>query len=110
MAGIDLTAALAASVRAETATEAQKKQADGPQHQRLRKATRDMETWFVSTLLKKMHASASSDGLLGQSQEANTYREMFDDAIAKEIGNRGAFGIADSLYRVLATHVNEEVK
>lgn len=70
-----------------------------PERQKLRKATREFEAYFVGMLLKKMHASTSKDGLFDQRSEAATYREMFDEAIAAEIGRRGAFGIGDMLYK-----------
>lgn len=70
-----------------------------PQRQKLRRATREFEAYFVGMLLKKMHASAAKDGLFDRRSEAATYREMFDEAIAVEIGWRGAFGIGDMLYK-----------
>src|SRR5215472_10333035 len=75
-------------------------------HQKLRKVTRDMESYFVGTMLKKMHESAAKGGLFEDSSETETYREMFDDAIATEIGKRGAFGIADTLYKELVVHLD----
>ena len=69
--------------------------------ERLRKATREMESYFVGTLLKKMHETASKGGLFEEKSESATYREMLDDAIAAEIGKRGAFGIADTLFKQL---------
>jgi Rod binding domain-containing protein len=71
---------------------------------KLRKACHDMESYFVGMLLKKMHESASKGGLFEEKSETATYREMFDDAVAAEIGKRGAFGIADTLYRELSVH------
>jgi Rod binding domain-containing protein len=69
--------------------------------EKLRNATREMEGYFVGVLLKKMHESASKGGLFDQRSESATYREMFDEAVAGEIGRRGAFGIADTLFREL---------
>jgi Rod binding domain-containing protein len=69
---------------------------------KLRKACQDMESYFVGMLLKKMHESASKGGLFEQKSVTTTYREMFDDAIAAEIGKRGAFGIAGTLYKELS--------
>jgi Rod binding domain-containing protein len=69
------------------------------EHQKLRKATREFEAYFVGILLKKMHASAAKGGLFDQRSEAATYREMFDEAVAAEIGRSGTFGIGDMLYK-----------
>lgn len=82
--------------------------ADNPAHARLRKATREVESYFVGFLLKQMHSSAAKGGLFGQSSEAATYREMFDDAVARAIGSRGALGIADVLYDKLVVSLDAE--
>lgn len=71
------------------------------QRQKLRRACLDFEGYFVGMLLKQMRNSEIKGGLFGQSSEANLYREMLDDSMAKEIGLRGEFGIADMLYREL---------
>jgi len=77
-------------------------------HEKLRKATRQMESYFVGTLLKKMHETAAKGGLFEQSSETSTYRDMFDDAVAGEIGKRGSFGIADTLYKELVVHMDAQ--
>lgn len=77
-----------------------------PEHQKLRKATREFEGYFVGLLLKQMHAAAVRGGLFGQNSAAKIYREMFDEILAAEIGQRGAFGIGDMLYKELAAHLN----
>jgi Rod binding domain-containing protein len=77
-----------------------------PEHQRLRKATHDMEAYFVGVLLKKLRETTDKAKLLPEDSSASTYREMFDDALAAEIGKRGAFGIADMLYKELVVHLD----
>jgi Rod binding domain-containing protein len=109
MAGDDLLSLLPANTQAN-ATGTKSALDKGTEHLRLRKATRDMEGWFVGMLLKKMHESASKGGLFDQGSEAGMYREMFDETLAKEIGNQGSFGIADVLYRELVSHVDEDIK
>src|SRR4051812_36895884 len=81
-------------------------QSGSPHSEKLRKATRQMESYFVGTLLKKMHETAAKGGLFEDKSESATYRDMFDDAVANEIGKRGAFGIADTLYKELVVHVD----
>jgi Rod binding domain-containing protein len=61
-----------------------------------------MEGYFVGSMLKKMHESASKSGLADESSESATFREMFDEAVGQEIGKRGSFGLADALYKELA--------
>ena len=76
-----------------------------PDLQKLRKASQAMESYFVGMLLKKMHESASKGGLFEDKSVSANYRDMFDDAVATEIGKRGAFGIGDMLYRELSPHL-----
>ncbi len=85
---------------------AEQARAQDPAHERLRKATRDVEAYFVGMLLKQMHESALKSGALEEGSEMGTYREMFDDAIAAQIGKRGAFGIADMLYKQLVVQLD----
>jgi len=78
------------------------------ERERLRKATREMESYFVGMLLKRMHASTAKGGLFDQKSESATYREMFDDALAAEIGKQGRFGIADMLYNELVERFDRQ--
>jgi Rod binding domain-containing protein len=78
------------------------------EREKLRNATRQMESYFVGTLLKKMHETASKGGMFESGSESSTYREMLDDAIAAEIGKRGAFGIADALYKQLVVGLDAQ--
>lgn len=110
MAGIDLSTVLKPEITNRVAAAAKQLREQDPEHQNLRKATRGMESWFVGTLLKKMHESAEKGGLFAQGSEAGTYREMFDEAIAEEVGRRGSFGIADALYRDLAMGLDGKKK
>ena len=79
-------------------------------HQKLRKATRQMESYFVGVLLKKMNDTQAKGGLFDQRPESATYREMFYDAVANEIGKQGAFGIADVLYKQLVVNLNVPIE
>lgn len=76
--------------------------------QKLRKATRQLEGYFVGMLLKQMHQTDQKDGLFGSDSASATYREMFDEAVGDAIGSRGAFGIADLLYKELAPRLKLE--
>ena len=69
---------------------------------KLKKACSEMEGYFVGMLLKQMHHTSVKSGVFEERSESSTYREMFDDAVAGEIGKRGSFGIADMLYRELS--------
>ncbi|MGC8668629.1 MAG: rod-binding protein [Chthonomonadales bacterium] len=76
--------------------------------QKLRKATRQMEGYFVGMLLKQMHEADQKEGLFGKDSASDTYREMFYDAVGEAVGSRGAFGIADMLYKELAPRLKLE--
>jgi Rod binding domain-containing protein len=76
------------------------------QHKKLHKATGAMETYFVGTLLKKMHESSIKGGAFEEKSESSTYRDMLDDAVASQIGQRRAFGIADMLYKQLVVQLD----
>jgi len=96
------------SMTAEAAVEARRLRDQDPRHQGLRKATRELEGWFVGTLLKKMHENAAKGGLFEQNAQSGMYRDMFDDAVANAVASSGSFGLADALYRELAPHLDEE--
>lgn len=87
---------------------ADKAAANDPGKQKLKKACHEMEGYFVGMLLKQMHQSAMKGGMLDQKSESATYRDMFDDSVAAEIGKRGSFGIADMLYRELSKRIDSE--
>ena len=74
----------------------------GSDREKLKKACHEMEGYFVGMLLKQMHQSAMKGGFIEEKSESATYRDMFDDAVAAEIGKQGSFGIADMLYRNLS--------
>src|SRR5438128_8733459 len=105
MPGIRIDVLANPVVRAEGAREIDKAREQDPAHQKLRKATRQMESYFVGMLLKKMRPETQKGGLFGEGSASATYRDMFDDSVAAEIGKRGSFGIADTLYREMAAHL-----
>lgn len=69
------------------------------QKKRLRDACLEFESIFTAQLLKK-----ARDGMLRAEEPDNAmslYESMFDEAVAKEIGAKGVFGLADLLYQEL---------
>lgn len=105
MPGIGIDALTNPAVRADAVREVAKAREQDPAHLKLRKATRQMESYFVGMLLKKMRPEAQKGGLFGEGSASATYRDMFDDSVAAEIGKRGSFGIADTLYREMSAHL-----
>jgi Rod binding domain-containing protein len=94
MAAVDLNLGALRSATEELAAAAEERG-------KLRKAAREFEGFFVGMLLKQMHSSAVKGGIFGQSSEASAYREMFDEALARKLGEQGAFGIGDMLAKSL---------
>jgi len=105
MPGIDIGRVLDSTARTQVVQEARVQRDQDPEHQKLRKATQEMEAFFVGVLLKKMHASETKNALFGQSSESATWREMFDDAVATQVSKRGAFGLANMLYSKMADNL-----
>ena len=68
----------------------------------LRKACREFESFLVGQLLKKMRATVPKTDLFGSNREEETFRDMLDDEVAKEVSKEGAFGIGDVLYSQLS--------
>lgn len=105
MPGIDAAQILTPAVQKEAVQAARQARDQDPEHQKLRKASQAMEGFFVGMLLKKMHASESKDGLFGQSSESETWREMFDDAVAEQVAKQGTLGLGKMLYNKMADQV-----
>jgi flagellar protein FlgJ len=80
----------------------------GETNQKLRKATGDFESFFVGMLMKQMHETSLKGGLLPDSSQSKTYRDMFDDAVSKEIGKSGGFGIGKQLYERIQFRSGED--
>jgi flagellar protein FlgJ len=73
----------------------------------LREAARQFEGLFTAMMLKSMR-EASLGGGLGDSQETQTYQEMYDQQIALQMAHGKGLGLADMLMQQLtrssATH------
>lgn len=65
-----------------------------PKLKELRKAGEGIEAMFVRQLLGEMQKSTK---LFGEGQAGSVYGDLFNEALAKQIANRGAFGIADMM-------------
>ena len=61
-----------------------------------RQAAEQVEAMFVKMLLKEVRKASPDDGLMN-SQEMQTFHDMFDDQIATEIAQSGQLGLADSI-------------
>ncbi|GAB6196964.1 flagellar assembly peptidoglycan hydrolase FlgJ [Lysobacter xanthus] len=64
----------------------------------IEKAARELETQFASMLIKSMRATSSGDPLAGGD---TTYREMYDNQLAKELTKGRGLGLAPMIMRQL---------
>ena len=84
------TASLPLGANAETAP--------GASHARIEKAARELETQFAQLLLKSMRSASMGDPLMG---ENTTYREMYDQQLARELTKGRGLGLAPMIMRQL---------
>lgn len=77
------------------------------QDPKLRKACQEMETYFLSHLLKSMRSTVSSTDLFGSEKEEALFRDMLDDEVAKCAAKANGIGIADMLYKQLSGVQNQ---
>ena len=68
--------------------------AAAPKIAELRKAGEGIEAMFVRQLLGEMQKGTK---LFGEGQAGSVYGDLFNEALAKQVASRGAFGIADMM-------------
>lgn len=62
-------------------------------------AAQDFESLFVTHLLKTMRSTVPKGGFLGQTFASNTYQEMFDEELGRQLARGKGLGLSDMLYR-----------
>lgn len=67
-------------------------------HARIQTAARELETQFAQMLIKSMRSSSPGDPLLGDN---TTYREMYDQQLARELSKGRGLGLAPMIVRQL---------
>ncbi len=70
----------------------------GSSHARIEQAARELETQFAHMLIKSMRSASMGDPMLGND---TTYREMYDQQLAKELGKGRGLGLAPMIMRQL---------
>lgn len=70
----------------------------GSSHARIEQAARELETQFAHMLIKSMRSTSMGDPMLGDN---TTYREMYDQQLAKELGKGRGLGLAPMIVRQL---------
>ena len=69
-----------------------------PSHARIEEAARGLEQQFAQMLIKSMRDASMGDPLLGQN---TTYREMYDQQLAKTLTQGRGLGLAPAIVRQL---------
>ncbi len=78
-----------------------------PDQAKLKKACQDFEAIFLRFILRKMRDTVPKDGLLGNSDAQDTYRQMLDSALADEMSKSGSFGLGELLYKQMSERYRE---
>ena len=74
-------------------------------------AAKEWEGYFIQTLLKEMRKTIPKSGLFGNNSFAtDTYYEMLDQQIAKNMAENGGFGIAKNLFKDLFNRQIEGIR
>ncbi|MFD0739004.1 flagellar assembly peptidoglycan hydrolase FlgJ [Lysobacter koreensis] len=69
-----------------------------PPRARIEKAARELETQFAQMLIKSMRSASMGDSLMGDN---TTYREMYDQQLARELSKGRGLGLAPMIVRQL---------
>ncbi len=67
-------------------------------HVKIEKAARELETQFAQMLIKSMRSASMGDSLMGDN---TTYRDMYDQQLAKEMSKGRGLGLAPMIMRQL---------
>lgn len=70
----------------------------GSSHARIEEAARQLETQFAHMLIKSMRSASMGDPMLGNN---TTYREMYDQQLARELTKGRGLGLAPMIVRQL---------
>lgn len=72
--------------------------------QKLRQVSEQFESLFLSQLMHEMRGSVDTSDLLGEdSMASKTFRDMWDSAVTQSSAERSSLGIADMVYKQLAS-------
>jgi peptidoglycan hydrolase FlgJ len=69
--------------------------------EKLEKACSEFEAVFVNYMLKSMRTAVTEDGLLGNSNESNIIRSMFDENLALGMAKGKGMGLGKMLFESL---------
>ncbi len=76
---------------------------DGQSNQKLQDACREMESLFLSYLLKEMRATVDKSGFISGGKAEEIFTSMLDVELSKRMSNAGGIGLSSILLRQLAS-------
>jgi Rod binding domain-containing protein len=94
--------------RAQHALGAARRSSTGPNDSELEKACQEMESIFLSFLLKEMRSTINKSGLNGGGTAETIYTGMLDAELSKLIAGRGGIGLAKILQEQLGRGLAKE--
>lgn len=98
--GLDLRRGLDA-LKVNNLEQAQAAAKGGKDEEAIKKAAVDFESMLLKQMLGEMWKSVPNNTLYGNSNEAEVYRDMYTDAIAKDIAEKQSIGIKDVVMKEL---------
>jgi flagellar protein FlgJ len=75
----------------------------GQSEQKLQEACREMESLFLSYLLKEMRATVDKSGFISGGKAEEIFTSMLDVELSKKMSNAGGIGLSSILLRQLAS-------
>ena len=77
-----------------------------PQQKKLWRECQDFEGIILGVMYKEMDKSAMAGDPLGNDAASQTYREMLDDELSKNMARAGGIGLAPEMYRQMVNQVS----
>ncbi len=71
----------------------------GQDVERLQTTSRELEGVFLGLLMKAMRSTVGNGGLFKNGSDSQTYRDMFDQEIARSLAKAGGIGLAQMVLR-----------
>lgn len=72
---------------------------------KLKKACDGMESSFLRQMLSEMRKTVSETESGGDDTGADTYKSMFDGALADRLAERGTLGVSNKVFHAMAKQV-----
>jgi flagellar protein FlgJ len=67
--------------------------------ERLQETTRELEGVFLGVLMKAMRSTVGNGGLFKNGVDSQTYRDMFDQEVARSMARAGGIGLGQMVLR-----------